>query len=116
MDSQREPLPPIVDERLIEAPFEVAVLGQTYAPSESEHSADPASASSSREARRLERSALKQARREAKLQTKLQTKLDAKNAKRAMTSPVTATVASPDSMAPQARNLSFDDLIDGSKE
>jgi hypothetical protein len=126
VDSPLEPLPPIVDERLIEAPFEVAVLGQTYAVAGDDDSLAASASASSREVQRAERSAIKHARREAKAQAKI----DAKEAERAPISTssdsaesshdVASEQESPSSQTdepgvstPRVRKLSFDDLIDG---
>ncbi len=126
MDSPLEPLPPIVDERLIEAPFEVAVLGQTYVVAGDDDSLAVSASASSREVQRAERSAIRQARREAKAQAKI----DAKVAKRAPISTSSDSAESSDDVAseqkspssqadepgvstPRVRKLSFDDLIDG---
>lgn len=126
MDSPLEPLPPIVDEHLIEAPFEVAVLGQTYVVAGGDDSLAASALASSREVQRAERSAIKQARREAKAQARI----DAKAAKRPPISTSSDSAESSDDVAseqkspssqtdepgvstPRVRNLSFDDLIDG---
>jgi len=113
VESLREPMPPIVDASLIDAPFEVAVLGQTYAIKESD--AIPNSELDSPNRRREER-------RLARAHEKREKK-DAKRAKRAApqeTLPVDS--GSPHQTAPTddsvdeptpRRARSFDDLIGG---
>ena len=140
MDSPREPLPPIVDERLIEAPFEVSVLGRTYVEPEVFEHID--SAVTSRQAKRAQRIALKEARREAKAQSKinLTAELQSDTDIQATTDTVnsvdvsslidaeaeddelepvqpTSVIAEPpppvDAVKSSGRNVSFDELIDG---